>query len=317
MKGSTPPCRSHRTSCHGSTEPGEDHTDGYGWKPGDAPFTIDWLTPHTDMIEIAVAIPALPDFIAAVLPYLDDSYENPEIYGIRGLRPSFIVGGIELTRLQLPGRIRLLNVTRHQWLTAAAVAADEYGIRDEHAVWRTHPDDWHPDEHAFARRYDTEYGGNNHARDRTLAPLGSALLRRHLLLRVPEVNSISLWENPGSIQLEWSDGPDHAAVICALTDPTFGIMATTHRGCWCSTTGDCYAIKLTPHDYPDAHVSLRRDAAGWSPWREQTSDGSRARRRQALAHHRNSGHQLHSGKRSDHQPDAPTSGHPLAGNEEI
>lgn len=206
-------------------------TDGHGFRPGDAPFAIDWLSPLPDALEIGVTREALPDLLGAVLPTW---MSGDEPRGVRGLRPRFTERGVELRRLDLPGILLLRNVRRSSWLRAVAIAHESWDNPNTVLMlWRTHPDRMHPEEEAHARQFDAGYAPAGEG-STEMASTTSALLRRQMIFRTGSpATGIKLWMNPGSIQLEWDGGPDHPAVIDALLDPVFGVEGQVKDPCTC------------------------------------------------------------------------------------
>jgi hypothetical protein len=260
-------------------------TDGHGWRPGDAPFAIDWLRPLPDSLEIGVTDEALPDLLGALLPTWASGSEP---WGIRGLRPRFTPKGVELHRLDLPGLLRLRGVRQRTFLRAVTVARGFWSDSDDIVhLWRTHPDRMHPEEQAHARRYDAGYAAARERRG-AMASTMSALLRRHMIFRAgPPSTDVRLWLNPGGIQLEWEGGPDHVSVLDALLHPVFGMPGRVNDRCTCRAVNPagshCYSVEV---EFDDAFVRLRRTRGGWSARREQSSARSRQRRAEALHHSR-------------------------------
>lgn len=259
--------------------------DGYGWRPGDAPFAIDWLRPLPDALEIGMTEEALPDLLGVLLPTWTP---GDEPRGVRGLRPRFTRQGVELRRLGLPGLVRLRGVRQANWLRAVAIAHEVWDDPDAVLMlWRTHPDQMHPEEEAHARRFDAGYAPVSEGRTQ-MASTASVLLRRHMIFRVgAPATGITLWMNPGSIQLEWDGGPDHVTVINALLDPVFGVPGSVKDRCTCRDAKPvgsyCYSVTV---EFDDAFVSLRRARDYWSDERDQISAHSRQRRAEALQRHR-------------------------------
>jgi hypothetical protein len=259
-------------------------TDGHGWRPGDAPFAIDWLRPLPDALEISVKEEALPDLLGALLPTWTPGGEP---WGVRGLRPSFTRQGVELRRLGLRGLVRLRAVRQASWLRAVAIAHEIWDDPDAvQVLWRTHPDQMHPEEEAHARRFDAGYAPAAEGRTQ-MASTASALLRRHMIFRVASpATDIRLWMNPGSIQLEWGGGPDHVTVLNALLDPVFGVSGRVKDRCTCREAKpggpSCYSVEV---EFADAFVRLRRARDGWSEASERFSARSRQRRAEALQRH--------------------------------
>jgi hypothetical protein len=256
-------------------------TDGYGWRPGDGPLSIDSLRPLPDALEIGVTEEALPDLLGAILPTWTP---GDEPRGIRGLRPRFTRHGVELRRLGLPGLLQLRGVRQPTWLRAVAIAHEIWDDPDNVLMlWRTHPKQMHPEEQGHARRFDAGYAPAAQGRTE-MAGTSSALLRRHMIFRgAPPTTGMRVWMNPGSIQLEWDGGPDHVTVTNALLDPVFGVSGHVKDRCTCRTTTPdgsyCYSVEV---EFDDAFVSLRRGHDGWSDWREQYSARAQQRRAEAL-----------------------------------
>lgn len=264
-------------------------TDGHGWRPGGAPFAIDWLRPLPDSLEIGVTEEALPDLVGSLLPTL---VPGNEPYGVRGLRPRLTSHGVELRRLGLPGLLRLRGVRERSWRRAVGIAQEVWEDPDRVIpLWRAHPHEMHPDELALAYEFDAGYAPQSAGRS-VRAPAASFLLRRHRIFRdtKPPVTDIRLWMNPGNIQLEWNGGPDHTTVIKALLDPVFGVPGTVHDPCTCrdaSADADrCFSVKLEFAASPGVVVNLRRSSADWSDWRDRESERSRACRADAIRRHR-------------------------------
>lgn len=252
-------------------------TDRYGWKPGDPPFAIDWLRPMPDSLDIAVRPDALPEAIGALLPMLVPGNEPT---GIRGLRPKLTPHGVELRRIGLPGVVRLHGVRLRRWQRALDIAMKIWLDPDETLLlWRTHPDAMHPDEEALARSCDAGYAPPSEGCD-DVAPAASIVLRRQMIFR--NVTDIRVWTNPGSIQLEWYGGPDHATVAGGLLDPPFGMPGSVNASCTCNDAdGDadrCWSIKLNFAANRGGYVNLRRGGADWTDGLEQSSDNARERR---------------------------------------
>ncbi|WP_436528264.1 hypothetical protein [Actinoplanes sp. HUAS TT8] len=241
-------------------------TLGHGWRHGDGPFNLSWLTPHTDAIELGVHPLALPDVAANLMPRLSpDTTGQPT--GVLGLRVSHSGAGVELTRLGLPGVVRLPGIRERQWQQALAVARDDAGDTSP-PVWQTHQDTLHSQEITYGPRYGTGSSRRLAATGRHpsgIVRLGSALLRRHQIFRTaPPVAGIDLWFNPGQIELEWFAGPTHDDITSALLDPVFGLSgSTSRRGC-CRPSTSCYGVKLWCASAPHATVNLRRQSSGWS-----------------------------------------------------
>lgn len=259
-----------------------DVTDGHGWRPGDDPFGLAWVTPLPDTLEVGAKPEALPDIVAALMPYAVAG--EVEASGVMGLRARHTRDGVELHRLGLPGSVRLPGVSERRWRHAVAVAYyDVLDVEPAARVWQSHPRRLHPDEEATAREYAPGYAGQG--RDRPdLATVASALLRRHLLFRAASatVTCINLWPQGNRIELEWYDGPDHAEVVDVLLDPVFGLPGSPERQCRCSTGVYCWAVRLRWADAPDAALNLRRGTWGWSPGRDADARKDRARRLDAM-----------------------------------
>ncbi|MEV6848853.1 hypothetical protein [Actinoplanes sp. NPDC051411] len=261
-------------------------TDGHGWRPGDGPFSIDWLGPLPDALEIGVTETALPDLLGALLPTWTP---GDEPRGVRGLRPHFAPRGVELRRLGLPGLLRLPGVRRQTFMRAAAVGHEM--IWDDPdltlMLWRTNPDQLHPEEQAHANGFDAGYAPESDGRAE-MAATASALLRRHMIFRASQpATDIRVWMNPGSVQVEWDAGPDHLTVIDALLDPVFGTPGQVKDRCTCREaeprSSRCYSLHV---EFPDAFVNLRRGRDCWSPQYEQISARARQQRVAALQRHR-------------------------------
>jgi hypothetical protein len=259
-------------------------TDGHGWMPGDGPFSIDWLSPLPESLDIGVVEEALPEIVDALMPTL---MPGDEPRGVRGLRPRLTPAGVELRRIGLPGLLRLRGVSRRSWERAIEISLKVWDDPSEvELLWRTHPDEMHPEEKALAHRSDAGYAPAGRGRTR-LAPATSLLLRRHMLFRGPSPTSeITLWMNPGSIQLEWYGGPDHLTVAHALLDPVFGVPGKVNDPCTCrdpqADRSRCWSVEMEFDSSPGAVVNLRRGRDRWDDSSVQYSERARTRRADAL-----------------------------------
>ncbi|MDQ0366877.1 hypothetical protein [Catenuloplanes indicus] len=253
-------------------------TTAHGWKPGDDPFGISWLTPYLDALDIGVKQTALPDVLGALMP----TYRpGGEPHGLWGLRAEVSADGVQLRRLGLPGVVRIPGIRRAQWWRAAAAYLEtRCDSHEMQLLWRTHPHRMHPEEESFAHKYGAGY--TTDARFREVPPLTSALLRRHMIFRHPSIAAVDLWRNWERIELEWADGPDHTTVIEALLDAELGASGAVSARCRCASGDDCFAIELTMQAAPNAVLRLRRCRYGWAEVREQFSDEARAKRYAAL-----------------------------------
>ncbi|MEU4243152.1 hypothetical protein [Actinoplanes sp. NPDC026619] len=250
-------------------------TERYGWKPGDPPFAIDWIRPMPNSLDIAVRPDALPEAIGALLPML---VPGSEPTGVRGLRPRLTPHGVELSRIGLPGMVCLRGVRLRAWQRALDISMKIWDDPDETLLlWRTHPDVMHPDEEDIARSCDAGYAPASEGCD-DVAAAASIVLRRQMIFR--GVTDIRVWTNPGSIQLEWYGGDDHAAVAGALLDPVFGMPGSVDAPCTCHDSGAnrCWSVELDFVANPGGYVNLRRGGADWTDRLEQSSEKARQRR---------------------------------------
>ncbi|WP_033339568.1 hypothetical protein [Catenuloplanes japonicus] len=256
-------------------------TDGHGWRPGDDPFGISWVSPSSDALDIGVKLTALPDVLGALMPtYRPDD----EPRGLWGLRAQLLPHGVQLRRLGLPGVIRLAGIRPAQWWRAAAAYLDtQHEPRDMQLLWLTHPQRMHPEEESFAHQFGSGY--TTETRFEEPALLASVLLRRHMVFRHPSIAAVDLWQNWERIELEWADGPDHATVIDTLLDPVLGVPGVVSGSCHCTSGDRCWSIELTTQAAPGAVLNLRRCRYGWSEYRERSSDEARVQRHAALRRH--------------------------------
>jgi hypothetical protein len=261
-------------------------TDRHGWRPGDDPFALSWVTPLPEALEIGATPFALPDVVAALMPY---AAFDGEPSGVLGLRARHCAAGVELFRLDLPGRIRLPGVSANRWRHAVAVAyADVVDVAPAERVWQSHPRRMHPEEEATARLYSPGYA---HDRDKPEAEAaGSALLRRHLLFRntAAPVTGIDVWRNGDRIELEWYDGPTHTNVLHVLLDPLVGLPGAADKVCRCPVDDECWSVRMRWAHAAGARLNLRRGTNVWDAERYQISDNDRARRLKAMRQARDS-----------------------------
>ncbi|TQS42851.1 hypothetical protein [Cryptosporangium phraense] len=229
-------------------------TDSHGAPPTETPFALTSVTPLPDALEVTVQDIALPDVITALLPTTD---EQSNTSGIAGLRFRLQPSGVELTRLDLPGVVRITGVTPAQWWQAYAVAEAD---TDVPILSGHHPDRMHPAEEAHARAYCPGYSPrHDEPRDQALAALTSAFLRRHMIFRTPEVTSIDLWSNPDSLEVEWFGPLTHTQAVTDLCDPVFGLGGTPSKDCECERHSWCFVIPVITDPVFGTCVALRHN----------------------------------------------------------
>jgi hypothetical protein len=263
-------------------------SDGYGRLPHEPPWAMNWVSPYPQALEISVRADALPDLVGAVLPYWSGPGDDPS--GVAGLRFRVVPGGVELFQLELPGVIRLVRVTPRAWWRAVAIVLDDRAEADCTEFWHSHPLRLAPAEEAFARSFAPGYHGTRGQAYRDVVALGSGLLRRQFVLARPFIPCVDLWMNPGVIELEWFNGPTHAEVIEALTDPVFGVQAESDAVCHCDSGRCRYCILLrTAPGAAGGCIALRRNSKEWDSIRQGWAEESQQRRAAAFARFDRSG----------------------------
>lgn len=236
------------------------------WRLRMLPFTVRSVTPRPHEVIIRIPGEFLPDVIREVMPswVADEAVQDsPEVHGIAGLRARYDRGRgmATLHRPGFPGRIAI-PAPLGLWRRAALVAADLCGDGSPVVLpWLSAPDDWHPCEARFAqpRPGSSSPGGWRYSH----YGFGSQVMRRLPgLCPLPRAEWHSLWINHADIQLEWENGPAHAAVLERLLDPEFGPGAEVEllNG---QSRADCYAdkagtVKARSARQPESLIALRR-----------------------------------------------------------
>jgi hypothetical protein len=268
-------------------------TGGFAWIPdGDDPFTVTWITPWRDALDIRIErTEFLPDIVEALLPRISP---GSDVSGIPGLRFRFTEAGVELYRINAAGILRLVKVRKQQWWAAVAAVAHSEDYEDSIDLWYDSPARLHPFEIQDIKD-ELEFRDRVHAPGQmtALVNLGSGLLRRFLLFRkMPLVTQVDLWKGLGgrSIEIEWFDGPTHEQVLDYLCDPFFGLGAIQEqKPCRCANDEECYSIRLTSRNHSDAALTLRRMRDGWGSSDPNWLEPRLARRREEMSRFARSG----------------------------
>ncbi len=197
------------------------------WQRRMRPFGVRSVSPRPHKAIIRVSDEFLPDVLRAALPAWAAEHDSPdcaEVTGIAGLRPRHERGCGILARPGFPGRI-VVPCMRGLWRKALLVVAAMNDADEVRMPWRSVPDDWHPGETGFADAWPDTYSptGEWYRNSR----FTSRLLRRLPgLCPAPRAEWHDLWVNhftsSPAVNVEWENGPAHAAALQRLLDPEFG-----------------------------------------------------------------------------------------------
>ena len=205
--------------------------------------------------------------LRAALPAWAAEHDSPdcaEVTGIAGLRPRYERGCGVLARPGFPGRI-VVPCTRGLWRKALLVVAAINDADEVRMPWRSVSDDWHPGEIGFADAWPDTYSraGEWYRNSRfTSRPLR----RLPGLCPAPCAEWHDLWVNHFTsslaVNVEWENGPAHAAALQRLLDPEFGpgtelqlLDGQCVEDCYRDTAG---RIKVRFIGQPGIGILLRR-----------------------------------------------------------